>query len=695
MTESQWVQSTPGTEKRKRAGLACISCHSKKIKCDLQARIVQGQNSCSNCRLTGKLCSPRPSKREKCRLAPETEQSPASLSPADPCGDNHIKLGSSHFSAAQTGAGIDTGDVDMRVGQDVSPHNLVEPNIIDFDSGLLSQTQRTTFHMTQDAERTRPEKIQLGNAPSVLDAWSAGWVPPSHEQSHEVQAEVTLLPVCDPVDRRTSTVTYDAVESAAGPEKKDPSSRASLGPDLRQSFTETYFEYCYTWCPILDRMTLSRELAESPLLDNAIAILGSHVRPPLIPHAGPASYYDRARRLFYDEEEEDLIATLKAVSLFYWWAPRLPSVIHRDSSWWWTSVVIKLAQQAGFYRESIPDLSRHGIEPYILRRIWWTAFARERLTAICQGKPCLIDPEDCNIPPPSMQDFPDLEDRNKAEVFVYWVRLCTIIGRIAKRLSRLASSSSTTKGFPTELGKELIDWVRSLPLHLQLRIGSLHTPSFNRDVHQLHLPYLAVIIVLHLTRSSQSLPQVLPPATLAGSCIARILKDVLVRSEIRSLQPITCWYVGMGFMALLQASRSESLNDGASADLEILALSVKELKKMWATAAIFEQTFERLRSTDRSLNPEDFPHRHLGNEQSTRALNSEDEVLHSGIDWVDYFPFVSSQTSVVAEKLLVQRKQNVAFTFWDGLGDMASDTISNYQDFMEGLESWADPNAFA
>ncbi|CAI7668204.1 unnamed protein product [Penicillium palitans] len=692
MTEAQWVQSTPGARKRKRAGLACISCHSKKIKCDLQAKIPQGQNSCSSCASTGKVCSPRPSKREKGRLAPGTDQSPASPPLADPYGNSSVDLASSHFGVGQCGPGIDAGDVDM---QDVSPHSLVRPGLLDFDSELL---QRTTFHDTegtQQSETARSQKAQPTNAPSALDAWSAGWAPSSHEQSHGVQGAVPLRPACGPVNSRTSTTTDDHGESTAGSERKESSSHVGLQPDLRQSFTETYFEYCYTWCPILDRATLSMELAESPLLDNAVAILGSHVRPPLIPHAGPATYYSRARRLFYDEEEEeDLLATLKAVSLFYWWAPRPPSVAHRHSSWWWTSIVIKLAQQAGFYRESVTDMSKHGIKLYTLRRIWWTAFARERLTAICQGKPCLIDPEDCNIPPPSLQDFPHLEDTNKAEVFVYWVRLCTIIGRIAKGLSRSATSSSNSKSFPVDLAKELIHWVQSLPVHLQLHIESRHTPSFNRDVHQLHLPYLAVIIVLHLTRSAQSLPQALPPATLAGSCIARILKDVLVRSEIRSLQPITCWYVGMGFMALLQASRSESLKDSASADLEILVLSIKELKKMWATAALFEQKFDRLRSNEKSLNSEDFPNRHLGNEQSTRALNSEEEALHSGIDWVDYFPFVSSQTSVVAEKLLVQQKQNMGFIFWDGLDDMVSDTMPNYQDFMQGLESWADPNAF-
>lgn len=314
------------------------------------------------------------------------------------------------------------------------------------------------------------------------------------------------------------------------------------------------------------------------------------------------------------------------------------------------------------------------------------------MTAICQGKPCLIDPEDCNIPPPSIQDFPDLEHKSKAEVFIYWVRLCAIIGRIAKELSRSATASSPRASFPADLGRELIEWVQSLPRHLQLPIGLSYTPDFSRDVHQLHLPYLAVIVVLHLTRSSLSLPMVLPPATLAGSCIARILKDVLIRSEVRYLMPITCWYVGMAFISLQQASRNEHLKESSLADLEILVIAIKELKNMWATAAVLEQMFERLRSNDRSLNPEDFPNRHLGNERSTRALHSEAEVLQSGIDWMDYFPFVTPQTSLVAEKLLAQ--QNSDPVFWTGLDDLTFDSIPNYQDFMEGLDGWIDPDSF-
>jgi hypothetical protein len=104
--------------------------------------------------------------------------------------------------------------------------------------------------------------------------------------------------------------------------------------ELMQSFAETYWEYCYTWCPVLDRETLNEDMMNSPLLANALALAASHVQPPLLEHEGPASYYRTAKTIFYNEEEPDTLASLRALSLFYWWAPRPPSTAQRNSSWW-------------------------------------------------------------------------------------------------------------------------------------------------------------------------------------------------------------------------------------------------------------------------------------------------------------------------------------------------------------------------
>lgn len=145
--------------------------------------------------------------------------------------------------------------------------------------------------------------------------------------------------------------------------------------DLMESFADTYLEYCYPFCPVLDPGSLFDEVARSPLLANALATAGSHVQPPLVPHSGPAEYYARARAIFYNDEEPDQLATLKAVSLFYWWAPKAVTTVHRHSSWWWTSVLIRHSQQMDLHREcgvKDPRLTDYTLS--VRRRIWWTAF---------------------------------------------------------------------------------------------------------------------------------------------------------------------------------------------------------------------------------------------------------------------------------------------------------------------------------
>lgn len=107
---------------------------------------------------------------------------------------------------------------------------------------------------------------------------------------------------------------------------------SELRPDLEQIFTDTYFTFCYPWCPVLDHTTLSSDIARSPLLANALALASSHIQPPLLPHDGSEAYYKRARSIFYEDEEADETVALQALCLFYWWAPQAPSRVHRHSS---------------------------------------------------------------------------------------------------------------------------------------------------------------------------------------------------------------------------------------------------------------------------------------------------------------------------------------------------------------------------
>lgn len=170
------------------------------------------------------------------------------------------------------------------------------------------------------------------------------------------------------------------------------------------------------------------------------------------------------------------------------------------------------------------------------------------------------------------------------------------LSKVAKTLSRSAPESPSH--FGDDLRQQSIGWVQSLPAHLQLPIGSAGTKTFDRDVHQLHLPYLTTIIILHLRRSAaQDLPHALPPAILVASCIVRILRDILSRRDTRFLMPTTCWYAGTAYVSLLQACRIDNISKDASEGLYVLTNAVEQLQRMWVSEDVVRQGFDRLRKS--------------------------------------------------------------------------------------------------
>ncbi|KAJ5638503.1 hypothetical protein N7528_000893 [Penicillium herquei] len=685
MSAPLWLQFTGQQPKRKRAELACIACHSKKIRCDLQARGGQGYNNCTKCAALGKECRVRPSRRGRSSRTTERPLTPPDSNASDPTNSTRPHTRSAIKQVPLPGNQVQCNFTDS------SNQHPGDTQSLDFQQPLLPQQSESPISRSQVFE-------------DEIDGWlSTDHQPIAGAANSTAQAVTNDSPATQRTDRTedhsehndsypVGHVFLPELQSNARDQERLLAERMPNLPSLpdaalQQSFAEIYFEYCYPWCPVLDHEHLYEDLARSPLLVNALAAAASNVNPPMLPHDGPALYYDRARSRFYEDEEADVMTSLKAISLFYWWSPRPPTILHRHSSWWWTSVVIRHCQQLGVHREPALDHPlRQQIDLSLRRRIWWTAFARERLTALCQNKPCVIDPEDCTLSEPTLEDFPNSPDKAKAEIFIYWVRLCAIIGRVAKYLARTSASVPTE--FPVHLARELIDWVSSLPEHLKLPIGSHRTQRFNRDVYQLHLPYLAVIIIIHMKRStsSQPLPQAYPPAILAATCMARLMKDILARGNTRFLMPISGWYCGTAFLALLQARRIESLAQSANEDLDVLTLGVDQLGKMWPTAAVFYSGFERLRSNTVALGGDGQrpPGPELGMGDGTGYMEMTD-----GIDWTAYFPFATSQTSGIANRLLVPHTEELFFD-----DDIFADAMLQFQDLFEPCDTLQDMNLF-
>ena len=333
--------------------MVCVSCHSKKIKCDLQQQKNNGKNDCKNCFSAGRECQIRPSKREKRRKVSKDE-------------------------AVQETEGMSTG-VDALLAADATFQTFTEGHV---------------SHLPVIGDSPRPPHFSPASLPGIqMRDLQPNASPRSMFQhvSHRIESPASQRqPICGSLAETTPTQNGDVdagfLQVYAQENQFDADNQAlvaqlehryssDLRPDLEQIFTDTYFTYCYPWCPVLDRDMLSSDVARSPLLANALALASSHIQPPLLPHDGSDAYYKRAKTIFYDDEEADETMALKALCLFYWWAPQSPSRVHRHSSWWWTSVIIRHAQQMNIHREpASDDPNRERINLGLRRRIWWTAF---------------------------------------------------------------------------------------------------------------------------------------------------------------------------------------------------------------------------------------------------------------------------------------------------------------------------------
>ncbi|KAL2827254.1 hypothetical protein BJY01DRAFT_255777 [Aspergillus pseudoustus] len=582
-------QASDSGPKNKRARLVCFRCHEKKIKCDLSSRDAQ---QCSNCLDAGCQC--------RRGLARRSENNA-----------ERARLPEEHSEPV-----VDTF-VDCSLLPPVPPYEA--QNGEKQQNGVLEQELLST-----SPSQRRPHPSYIG---------SSGYMQIfSHESGGSLQEQEPQQRV---VDR--------------------------IPPGLQESHLDTYFEYAQVWCPIIDREAFesNSELQGSLLLRHALALCGNQIKPPLLVHASSMDHYTRAKELFYGNHEPNPLVRIIALMLFYWWSAEPPNVVSLDTTSWWTGTAIRLAQQVGLHREpALESPTLAGESLGLRRRIWWTLVrsqARERITALSQGLPCLVDHEDCNVPMPTLSDFPQPEAQStQAALFVHWIPLCELIGRIGqmlRRRQRLEASPSAV-----QLARELIAWVQSLPPALHPGIKSGRTASFDRDVHGMHLTYLSCITLLHLNQDAQPLPRASIAAIVAASCTARLFQDYLLRGSVSFLAGQAGWYITIAILALLHARRLDGMTAAADADIAILRAALAAMSQTWHSAQMFEHGINKLMDP---ANPEmkqrvqpmvpDGP----GGRSTAGSSPGMDELsAMEGVNWKDYFPYITSDTSEVVATLL-------------------------------------------
>ncbi|KAF3891955.1 Fungal specific transcription factor domain-containing protein, variant [Trichophyton interdigitale] len=118
-------------------------------------------------------------------------------------------------------------------------------------------------------------------------------------------------------------------------------------------------------------------------------------------------------------------------------------------SWVWLGAAVRIAQDLGFHMESGPWEPMDG---EMRKRVWWSIYSWERLSALELGRPLAIIDEDCDISLPSsieeqlIQEGTPAPDQKSNPLLVI-VHIMRCVSQLTKALKSLVISSDTLELF--------------------------------------------------------------------------------------------------------------------------------------------------------------------------------------------------------------------------------------------------------
>lgn len=217
----------------------CSACHAKKVICDLQSKTSDGLSQCSNCYSAGTECQIRPSKRKKTSTSPWQAHAPRpslasndSIRVRDTDQDRDGRHQSKSFSPIPPPPPPIPGPSSVTVQLPLPTSQTTVAQV----PSITPQSQHSKLLVSAATGRSNPSDIDTG----FLYVFG----PETHADAEQQELEATL--------------EYGYSFSDARQQ------------ELQQIYADTYMEFCYAWCPVLDVPEV--DTLRSPLLANALAV---------------------------------------------------------------------------------------------------------------------------------------------------------------------------------------------------------------------------------------------------------------------------------------------------------------------------------------------------------------------------------------------------------------------------------------
>jgi hypothetical protein len=195
-----------------------------------------------------------------------------------------------------------------------------------------------------------------------------------------------------------------------------------------------------------------------------------------------------------------------------------------------------------------------------------------------------------------MEDF--AESPANGELFIAYVEICRAMGDLVQAYSRKKFTSDEH----SKMDATLFRWTRMLPLHLRLADYSVATQMYELRPHdfrarQLHVPYLACIIIMSRSGSSHN-NSISPAAIFAASFLAGIYEDFLARNLVARLAPTFTTFGFMAGLLLISLRPYPTLWAAAQSDLVTIRNVLQELSSRWRSAIGASKVIQKALQSD-------------------------------------------------------------------------------------------------
>ncbi|EXJ92897.1 hypothetical protein A1O3_01451 [Capronia epimyces CBS 606.96] len=275
---------------------------------------------------------------------------------------------------------------------------------------------------------------------------------------------------------------------------------AFLSKEIRDDLVESFFSKINPIFPVVDEAQFRSRYHESQappplLLLQAILMAGAHVSQ----HKKVAEsrsmikslLFRQGKWLFDTRHENDRQHLVQAALLFTWHVENADTVSMNGH--FWSGVACRIAFGMAMHRNILSDPPER--MPFanrrLYRRVWWTLFQVEVLSALEHGRPSMIRLEDFDQPLLELQDFQEADgvvnSRLNFQYSVKNIELCFIVLDILKLTSPGFVRPDTPIGLDS-FHSRLAAWAMDLPRDADCEFWSLHL--------QLHYH----CVVLHLFR---------------------------------------------------------------------------------------------------------------------------------------------------------------------------------------------------